>query len=104
MFNLKDARGNGLYWVLNSNETEQHKALESYSKTSSTIVFIDSGVDDYQSLVNGAVPEAEVIVLDSVRDGVEQITKVLQRLTESKCSGEGTKLIGFEIPSRLFGN
>ena len=82
MLNLKDARANRLYRVLHSGETEQHETLKSYSKTSGIIVFIDSGVDDYQSLVNGAVPEAEVIVLDSAQDGVEQITKVLQGLTE----------------------
>ncbi len=82
MLDIKDARDNRLYRVLNSSAIEQHKTLESPSKTSSTIVFIDSGVDDYQSLVDGALPEAEVIVLDSAQDGVEQITKVLQGRTE----------------------
>ncbi len=82
MLDIKEARYNQLYQILNYRETEQHKILESLDKTSSTIVFIDSGVDDYQSLVNGAVPEAEVIVLDSAQDGVEQITKVLQGRTE----------------------
>ncbi len=42
-----------------------------------TIVFIDPKVDDYQSLVNGVIPEAKVIVLEPTRDGVEQITQVL---------------------------
>ncbi|NER22597.1 MAG: DUF4347 domain-containing protein [Symploca sp. SIO1C2] len=78
MLNSTDARGNELYRLFNSGESEQYKVLESCDKTPSTIVFIDSGVDDYQSLVNGVVPEAEVIVLDSRQDGVEQITKVLK--------------------------
>ncbi|NEP12654.1 MAG: DUF4347 domain-containing protein [Symploca sp. SIO2C1] len=82
MLDIKDARDNRLYRVLNYSAIEQQKTLESPSKTSSTIVFIDSGVDDYQSLVDGAVPEAEVIVLDSAQDGIEQITKVLQGRTE----------------------
>ncbi|NEO37855.1 MAG: DUF4347 domain-containing protein [Moorea sp. SIOASIH] len=82
MFDIKDASFNDLDKSLNFGETEVHKALGSNSKTSSTIVFIDSGVDDYQSLVNGTVPEAEVIVLDSTQDGVEEITKALQRRTD----------------------
>ncbi|WP_293067833.1 MULTISPECIES: DUF4347 domain-containing protein [unclassified Moorena] len=82
MFDIKNASFNELDKSLNFGETEVHKTLVSHSKTSSTIVFIDSGVDDYQSLVNGTVPEAEVIVLDSTQDGVEQITKALQGRTD----------------------
>jgi Ca2+-binding RTX toxin-like protein len=43
-----------------------------------TIVFIDSAVDDYQTLVNGVIPEAEVIVLDPNQDGVLAIAQALQ--------------------------
>ncbi|WP_287296800.1 MULTISPECIES: DUF4347 domain-containing protein [unclassified Moorena] len=82
MFDIKYASFNDLDKSLNFGETEVHKVLGSHSKTSSTIVFIDSGVDDYQSLVNGTVPEAEVIVLDSTQDGVEEITKALQGRTD----------------------
>ena len=32
--------------------------------------------------MNGAIPEAEVIVLDSTRDGIVQITEVLQERTD----------------------
>jgi len=42
------------------------------------LVFIDAAVDDYQSLVKGVVANTEVIVLDSQRDGVEQITEALR--------------------------
>ena len=49
---------------------------------SNIIVFIDSAVGDYQSLVDGANPEAKVFVIDSTRDGVSQITKTLHQLTE----------------------
>jgi len=50
------------------------------SNTSSThgIVFIDPAVDDYQTLVNGVIPEAEVIVLDPNQDGVLGIAQALQ--------------------------
>jgi Domain of unknown function (DUF4347)/Bacterial Ig-like domain/RTX calcium-binding nonapeptide repeat (4 copies) len=43
----------------------------------STLLFIDSNVDNYSSLVQGAYPEAEVIVLDAEQDGVRQISQIL---------------------------
>jgi Domain of unknown function (DUF4347)/RTX calcium-binding nonapeptide repeat (4 copies) len=43
----------------------------------STLLFIDSNVDNYSSLVQGAYPEAEVIVLDADQDGVRQISQIL---------------------------
>ncbi len=81
MLNIKDVQSNGLYKAFNSGKKLRHKTLENRYTTPSTIVFIDSAVDDYQSLVNGAIPEAEVIVLDSTQDGVAQITEVLQGRT-----------------------
>ncbi|BAY86679.1 hypothetical protein NIES267_61900 [Calothrix parasitica NIES-267] len=47
--------------------------------TTSTLVFIDAGVDNYQFLVDGAIPAAEVFVLDKTADGIEQISQVLQQ-------------------------
>ncbi|NER24473.1 MAG: DUF4347 domain-containing protein [Symploca sp. SIO1C2] len=41
------------------------------------IVFIDPTVEDYQSLMAGVTPGAEVILLDATRDGVTQISEVL---------------------------
>ncbi|MEZ2232538.1 DUF4347 domain-containing protein, partial [Microcoleus sp.] len=46
-------------------------------KLVSTLVFIDSNVEDYQSLISGVSPNAEVIILDETRDGIEQITERL---------------------------
>ncbi len=46
------------------------------------IVFIDTGVDDYQTLMEGIDPNAEVILLDSTRDGVEQIAEILGERTD----------------------
>ncbi len=48
---------------------------------SSNIVFIDSAVEDCESLVAGVSAGAEVIVLDSEGDGVEQIAEVLANRT-----------------------
>src|SRR4028119_1236551 len=46
-------------------------------KNVSTLVFIDSNVEDYQSLISGVSPNAEVIILDKTLDGIEQITERL---------------------------
>ena len=42
-----------------------------------TLVFIDLSVEDAQSLISGVVPGAEVILLDSRQNGIEQITAAL---------------------------
>ena len=41
------------------------------------LVFIDSNVKDYQSLINGVSPNAEVIIIDETLSGIEQITERL---------------------------
>ncbi|MEG5129500.1 FG-GAP-like repeat-containing protein, partial [Microcoleus sp. ARI1-B5] len=46
-------------------------------KLVSNLVFIDPTVEDYQSLISGVCPNAEVIILDERRDGIEQITERL---------------------------
>src|SRR4028118_2324080 len=46
-------------------------------KPISTLVFIDSNVEDYQSLISGVSPNAEVIILDETLGGIEQITEKL---------------------------
>ena len=43
------------------------------------IVFIDSNVDDYESLANGVLPGIKVVILDSSSDGFGQITRVIQK-------------------------
>jgi Ca2+-binding RTX toxin-like protein len=44
-----------------------------------TVVFVDAGVENYQQLVDGVIPTAEVFVLDTAADGIEQISQVLQQ-------------------------
>ncbi|WP_414756090.1 DUF4347 domain-containing protein, partial [Anabaena sp. CCY 9910] len=44
----------------------------------SSIVFIDTAVTDYESLIAGVKPGNQVFILDPNIDGVEQITKALQ--------------------------
>jgi len=47
----------------------------------STIVFIDAAVADYQTLLDRVKLGVEAIVIDSHRDGVEQISEVLANRT-----------------------
>ncbi|MDZ8226419.1 DUF4347 domain-containing protein [Nostoc sp. ChiVER01] len=42
-----------------------------------SLVFIDTAVADYQSLINGVISQTEIFVLDSTKNGVEQITEIL---------------------------
>lgn len=58
-----------------------NKFSELYAKRKE-IAFIDPGIDDYQTLVNGVNPGVKVYVLDSQQDGVLQITHILQQQTE----------------------
>jgi VCBS repeat-containing protein len=63
---------------LNSSRRWLHQPLRARSPTPSIVVFIDSTVDDYQTLVNGVIPGARVVLLNPTRDGVEQITETLK--------------------------
>src|SRR4028119_88742 len=46
-------------------------------KIVSTLVFLDSKVEDYHSLISGISPNAEVTILDETLGGIEQITERL---------------------------
>ena len=46
------------------------------------IVFIDTSVEGYQTLMEGIDPNAEVILLDSTRDGIEQIAEILRNRSD----------------------
>ncbi|MEG4634804.1 DUF4347 domain-containing protein, partial [Microcoleus sp. AR_TQ3_B6] len=46
-------------------------------KNALQLIFIDSNVEDYQSLISGISPNSEVIILDKTLDGIEQITERL---------------------------
>ncbi|MEG3970226.1 DUF4347 domain-containing protein [Microcoleus sp. T2B6] len=43
----------------------------------SAIAFIDTQVEDYQSLIAGIKPGTEVVVLDGNKDAIDQITEIL---------------------------
>ena len=56
----------------------------SNSPNSNTLVFIDTNVDNYQSLIPAVstTENTEVVLLDSTRDGIEQITETLVNYSE----------------------
>ncbi|MEH1842182.1 MAG: DUF4347 domain-containing protein [Nostoc sp.] len=65
-----------------------HLQLNSVIPTSYThnLVFIDTAVEDYQSLVNGVISHTEVFVIDSTKNGVEQITEILATRADQNLS------------------
>ena len=66
-------------------------------KNVSTLVFIDSNVEDYESLISGVDPNAEVIILNETLDGIEQIT---ERLT-TKQNIEAIHIISHGSPGAV---
>ncbi|BAZ10896.1 putative Ig [Calothrix sp. NIES-4071] len=51
--------------------------LSSYTANSSSLLFIDASVSNYESLLAGVAPLTEVHVLNPVKDAVAQITDIL---------------------------
>src|SRR4028118_2233390 len=47
----------------------------------SAIAFIDTQVENYQSLMASVTPGTEVVVLDANRDAIDQITDILRDRT-----------------------
>jgi|LakMenEpi03Aug12_release.lakeMendotaPanAssembly.Ray.scaffolds.fasta_scaffold777972_1 hypothetical protein len=48
------------------------------TNVSRALVVIDAGVDDYELLIKGILPDADVILLDRHRNGIAQIDEVLR--------------------------
>ena len=56
--------------------------MNNHRKTSNqilTLVFIDTGVDNYQQLFDGVVLEAQPFLIDTATDGIQQIGQILQQ-------------------------
>ncbi|MBG1266917.1 DUF4347 domain-containing protein [Nostoc sp. WHI] len=59
---------------------------EIFTSYTHSLVFIDMAVEDYSGLVNGVLPNTEVFVIDSTRNGVEQITEILTNCNNENLS------------------
>ncbi|MFM7478028.1 MAG: DUF4347 domain-containing protein, partial [Microcystis aeruginosa] len=44
-----------------------------------SVVFLDAGITDYQTLQAGVIPEVATVILSANQDGIEQITAFLQQ-------------------------
>ncbi|NET29071.1 DUF4347 domain-containing protein, partial [Okeania sp. SIO1I7] len=49
-----------------------------------TLVFIDAGVDNYQQLFDGVVAGTQPFILDTATDGIQQIDQILQQYPGQK--------------------
>lgn len=59
------------------------RATESVgAPTVKNVLFVDARVENYDSLARGATADTFVFVLDSTRDGVEQITRILANCSD----------------------
>ena len=45
-----------------------------------SVVFLDAGVTDYQSLQAGVIPEVATVILSPNQDGIEQISAFLPQI------------------------
>jgi hypothetical protein len=57
-------------------------STQSLSTDYQAIAFIDPAVEDHQTLMAGLVPGTQAILLDSQRDGIEQISETLQNYSQ----------------------
>ncbi|MEM9008404.1 MAG: DUF4347 domain-containing protein, partial [Cyanobacteria bacterium P01_F01_bin.86] len=46
------------------------------------IIFVDSGISDYQALIGGLQPGSQVHLLNSEEDGIDQISQVLSQYSD----------------------
>ncbi|MEB3343705.1 DUF4347 domain-containing protein, partial [Okeania sp.] len=67
------------YQSLSTQNSIQFANVYSQLECPQQIVFIDSNVDDYQSLANGVLPKTKVVILDRFLDGVQQITRIIKK-------------------------
>lgn len=73
---------NNFNYLKKSNPTSTQLNKLNMQKLPTTLVVIDSHVEDYQALAQGVLSGIQVHILDANRDGIEQITEVLNQHEE----------------------
>ncbi len=58
---------------------QNHSIFPYFSEKNYQLLIIDPAVADYQLLLDGISPHTFVHILDKHRDGIEQITEILQK-------------------------
>ncbi|MEG5172765.1 DUF4347 domain-containing protein, partial [Microcoleus sp. B3-D7] len=57
------------------------------------LVFIDSGVKDYESITAGVLPGQQVVILDSTKNGIEQITSEMEKYASTNGAIDSVHII-----------
>ncbi|TXT20760.1 MAG: hypothetical protein FD138_4158 [Planctomycetota bacterium] len=65
--------------LLTTSDEQQSERQAATADVRHELVFVDVAVEDYQTLLAGVDPRAEVFLLDPNRDGIEQIVEVLSQ-------------------------
>ncbi|MEG4243035.1 DUF4347 domain-containing protein, partial [Microcoleus sp. Pol10_D6] len=58
-----------------------------------SLVFIDSGVEDYESITAGVLPGQQVVILDSTKNGIEQITSEMEKYASTNGAVDSVHII-----------
>ncbi|MGB3514048.1 MAG: DUF4347 domain-containing protein [Microcoleaceae cyanobacterium] len=78
--------------------------LSTYNKIqpqSTSLVFIDAHLNNYQFLATGVINDVEVIILDQTKNGIEQITKTLQTKTINQNKIDAIHIFSHGSPGNL---
>ncbi|NEQ41257.1 MAG: DUF4347 domain-containing protein [Okeania sp. SIO3I5] len=68
---------------------------------STSLVFIDAHLDNYQFLATGVVNDLEVIILDSTENGINKITETLQKKITTQNKIEAIHIFSHGSPGSL---
>ncbi|MEO0826542.1 MAG: DUF4347 domain-containing protein, partial [Cyanobacteria bacterium J06642_9] len=66
--------------------------------TGHTLVFVDAGIEDYQTLVKGTAAGAKTFILDPAKDGIDTITQIVAQYRDI----ESIHIIAHGVPGCLF--
>ncbi|MBD1885412.1 DUF4347 domain-containing protein, partial [Microcoleus vaginatus] len=58
-----------------------------------SLVFIDSGVQDYESIAAGVLPGQQVVILDRTKNGLEQISSEIEQYASTNGAIDSVHII-----------
>ncbi|MEG4405144.1 DUF4347 domain-containing protein [Microcoleus sp. MON2_D5] len=58
-----------------------------------SLVFIDSGVEDYESIAAGVLPGQQVVILDRTKNGIEQISSEIEQYASTNGAIDSVHII-----------
>ena len=58
-----------------------------------SLVFIDSGVEDYESIAAGVLPRQQVVILDRTKNGIEQISSEIEKYASTNGAIDSVHII-----------